>query len=58
MAEARSRDLAETIAEIRAAGSTSLREIAWALNARQIPTARGRMSWSATQVQRVLARAR
>ncbi|MFG5121722.1 recombinase family protein [Methylorubrum sp. POS3] len=43
---------------MRAAGSTSLREIAWALNARQIPTARGRMSWSATQVQRVLARAR
>lgn len=57
IAEARASDLAETIAEIRAAGATSLREIARALNARQIPTARGLTSWSGTQVQRVLVRA-
>ncbi|CAO4172288.1 recombinase family protein [Methylorubrum extorquens] len=52
----RSADLAPIIAEIRAAGATSLRQVADALNARGIPTARGGR-WSAVQVQRVLARA-
>lgn len=55
-ADSRAVDLEPIIAEIKAAGATSLREIAAALNARSIPTARGG-SWSAVQVQRVLARA-
>lgn len=48
--------LADTLAEIQSGGAVSLREIAAALNARDIPTARGGQ-WSAVQVQRVLARA-
>jgi DNA invertase Pin-like site-specific DNA recombinase len=52
----RAADLAPTIAELRAAGATSLREIAAGLNARGIPTARGNGSWSAVQVARVLER--
>ncbi|WFT81006.1 MULTISPECIES: recombinase family protein [unclassified Methylobacterium] len=44
------------IREVQAAGAVSLNEIAGALNARGIPTARGR-SWSAVQVRRVLQRA-
>lgn len=55
-AAARAGDLAPTIAEIRAAGATSLREIAAVLNARKIPTARGAGEWTAVQVSRVLAR--
>src|SRR4051812_7498814 len=47
--EARARDLAADIAKIRAAGATSLREIAAGLNARSIPAARGG-AWSAVQV--------
>lgn len=43
------------IREVQAAGATSLREIANALNDRGIQTARGK-SWSAVQVQRVLQR--
>jgi hypothetical protein len=43
------------IAEIRAGGATSLRDIAMGLNQRGIPTARGG-TWSAKQVARVLAR--
>lgn len=54
-AAARAADLSGIVAEIRAAGATSLREIAAGLNARQIPTARGG-EWSAVQVQRVLDR--
>jgi DNA invertase Pin-like site-specific DNA recombinase len=52
----RSADLRPVIAEIRAAGAVSLRQVADALNARGIPTARGGR-WSAVQVQRVEARA-
>lgn len=52
----RATDLLPIIAEIQAAGAGSLREIAAALNARGIPTARGG-EWQAVQVQRVLARA-
>ena len=49
-------DLSETIAELQAAGATSLRAIAAALNERGIPTARGDGEWTATQVMRVLER--
>src|SRR4051812_48493787 len=52
----RAKDLAADIAEIRAAGASSLPEIAAGLNSRGIPTARGG-TWSAVQVQTVLARA-
>lgn len=44
------------VAELQAAGATSLRAIAAGLNARGIPTARGIGPWSATQVLRTLAR--
>jgi hypothetical protein len=43
------------IAELQAAGATSLRSIAAGLNERGIPTARG-SKWSAVQVMRVLDR--
>jgi Recombinase len=49
------RDLAPIVAELQAAGTTSLRGIATALNERGIPTARGRGEWEATKVRRVLA---
>ena len=55
-ADARAADLSETIAELQAAGATSLRAIAAGLNERGIPTARGDGEWSATQVMRVLER--
>lgn len=54
-ADARALRLAPTIAQIQLAGQTSLRDIAMALNARGIPTARG-CPWSATQVSRMLER--
>ena len=44
------------IAELQAAGATSLRAIAAGLNDRGILTTRGIGDWSATQVLRVLAR--
>ena len=46
-------DLAPILAEVRASGASSLREIAAALDARRIPTARGG-AWSAVQVKRLL----
>ena len=49
-------DVAPVIADLQAAGKTSLRAIADGLNERGIPTARGNGEWSAVQVQRVLAR--
>lgn len=52
----RASDILPIIAEIQAAGATSLREIAAGLNERRIPTSRGG-EWQAVQVQRVLARA-
>jgi DNA invertase Pin-like site-specific DNA recombinase len=52
----RATDLAPLIAELQAAGKTSLRAIAEGLNERGIPTARGAGDWSAAQVARVLAR--
>lgn len=51
----RSDDLAPIIAELRAAGAQSLREIASGLNAKGVQTARGG-EWSAVQVKRVLDR--
>jgi DNA invertase Pin-like site-specific DNA recombinase len=53
---ARAADIAPTIAELQAAGATSLRAIASGLNERSIPTARGTGEWSAVQVARVLER--
>lgn len=49
----RAAELAPIIDDIRAKGATSLRDIAAALNAKGIPTARGG-TWSAAQVWRVL----
>lgn len=54
---ARVSDLQPILAEIRATGAESLRDIAQGLNARGIPTARGG-AWSAVQVKRVLDRTR
>jgi hypothetical protein len=48
-------DLAPTIAELQAAGLTSLRGIAMALNERGISPPLGH-KWQATQVRRLLAR--
>jgi DNA invertase Pin-like site-specific DNA recombinase len=53
---ARAALLAPIIAELQAAGATSLKAIAAKLNERKIPTARGDGSWTATQVMRVLDR--
>jgi DNA invertase Pin-like site-specific DNA recombinase len=55
-ASTRAADIAPVIAELQAAGATSLRAIADGLNAQGIPTARGAGQWSAVQVQRVLER--
>jgi hypothetical protein len=44
----RAADIAPIIADLQAAGATSLQAIAGGLNDRSIPTARGG-SWSATQ---------
>ncbi|MFZ2105277.1 MAG: recombinase family protein [Roseiarcus sp.] len=52
---ARASDVLPIVADVQAAGATSLREIAAALNERGIPAARGG-KWSAVQVQRVLSR--
>jgi hypothetical protein len=54
-ARERAADLAPTIAELQAAGATSLRAIADGLNDLKIPTARVN-TWSPVQVARVLAR--
>jgi DNA invertase Pin-like site-specific DNA recombinase len=55
-AAARASDLAPTIAQLQAAGKTSLRSIAAGLNEAGIPTNRGQGTWSAVQVARVLER--
>jgi DNA invertase Pin-like site-specific DNA recombinase len=57
-ADARAADIAPTIRNLQAAGATSLRAIAAGLNAKGIPTARGRGAWRAVQVDRVLKRTR
>jgi DNA invertase Pin-like site-specific DNA recombinase len=53
---ARATDVAPIIADLKAYGAVSLRQIAAGLNERGIPTARGG-SWSPVQVQRVVDRA-
>jgi hypothetical protein len=55
-ANGRAADLAPIVAELRAAGVTSLRGIAAALNERGFRTARGYGVWTASQVRRLLAR--
>jgi DNA invertase Pin-like site-specific DNA recombinase len=55
IAAERAADIAPVIAELQAAGATSLRAIAAGLNERGIPTARGGQ-WSATQIMRVMGR--
>src|SRR4051812_41925985 len=55
-AVARAADLGPIIADVRASGAASLREIAAGLNGRGVPAARGG-AWSAGQVKRVLERA-
>jgi DNA invertase Pin-like site-specific DNA recombinase len=52
-ADQRAVDLAPIIADLRAHGSTSLRQIAIGLNALEIPAARGG-KWTAAQVARVV----
>jgi DNA invertase Pin-like site-specific DNA recombinase len=54
-ADARAADLAPVVAELQAAGVTSLRAIADALNKRHIPTPRGGR-WQAGNVSQLLAR--
>jgi hypothetical protein len=54
-ANAKAADLAPIIAELQAAGKTSLRAIADGLNDQGIPTARGG-KWSSPQVMRMLER--
>jgi DNA invertase Pin-like site-specific DNA recombinase len=51
----RAREIKPVIDDIRNAGATSLRAIAAALNARNIPTATGIGTWQAASVARVLA---
>lgn len=55
-AAARGSDLAPVIAELRAAGISSLTGIASALTSRGIPTSRGKPQWAPVQVARVLER--
>jgi hypothetical protein len=57
-ANGRAADLAPIIADLQAAGTTSLRAIAAALNERGIHMARGRGLWTASQVRRVVERLR
>lgn len=52
-ARERAQDLAPILAEARATGAVSLRQIAAALNDRAVPAARGGV-WTATQVRRAL----
>jgi Recombinase len=49
-------DLAPIVAELRAAGITSLNGIAAALNERGVPTPSGGGHWHAAQVSRLLKR--
>jgi DNA invertase Pin-like site-specific DNA recombinase len=53
---ARAQDLAPTIRQLQAQGVQAPKDIAAALNAKGIPTARGKMQWQAVQVSRVLSR--
>ena len=50
------RKIAPYIAQARKAGCTTLAELAEALTARGIRTPRGRFTWNAEQVRRIIAR--
>lgn len=54
-AQSRAQELVDEVAAVRAAGATSLREIAQGLNARHITTPRGGQ-WHASGVKRLLER--
>ena len=54
--QARAAELAPVIAELRAAGLTSLGKLAKALSGRGIPTAKGASNWTPMQISRLLAR--
>jgi DNA invertase Pin-like site-specific DNA recombinase len=54
-ASRRAADLSPIVAEIRASGANSLRQVAAELNRRGIPTTRGR-TWTAIQVSRLVGR--
>lgn len=56
-ARARASDLAPILAEMKAAGVTSLGGLARGLTERGVPTARGGSNWTAVQVQRLLVQA-
>lgn len=55
MADARAAELVPIVAELKAAGHTSVRKLAEALEARGVPTERGG-PWHITGVQRLLKR--
>lgn len=55
-AQTRASDLAPIVEDIRASGATTLQAMAYALNAKGIPTARGE-TWALSRVQRILGRA-
>jgi hypothetical protein len=55
-ADAKAADLAPVIAELRAAGVTTLEGIAAALDERGLPTPSGHRHWHAMQVARLLKR--
>jgi hypothetical protein len=55
-ADARAADIAPIIAELKAAGATSLEAMAAALSEKGTPTSRGNTTWLATQVKRLLNR--
>lgn len=55
-AQERARDLAPVVADLRAAGHTTLAQMAAAMTERRIPTATGKAQWSPAQVSRLLAR--
>jgi hypothetical protein len=56
IASERAAAVAPIIAEIRAAGATTLRAIVAELNRRNFPTVRGTGRWSRTQVTRIMLR--
>jgi hypothetical protein len=55
-ADARAADLAPIVAELQAAGLTTLEGVAAALNDRGVPTPSGHRHWYAMQVARLLKR--
>jgi len=56
LAQRRANDLAPLLDELRCAGNRAPTDIARALTARGVPTARGSTTWSASQVMRIESR--